>query len=155
ASAVCVGDYDNDGYDDLFLTYWGQNVLYHNNGDGTFTDVTEKSGLSSSGASSKNPLWGSGCSFIDYDRDGDLDLFVANYLSFDLATAPAPGNGVNCVWKGIPVNCGPKGVPFARNWLFRNDGNGKFTDVSEQSGVAKVRGRYPMSVAAADFDQDG
>jgi hypothetical protein len=155
ASAVCVGDYDNDGYDDLFLTYWGQNVLYHNNGDGTFTDVTEKSGLSSSGASSKNPLWGSGCSFIDYDRDGDLDLFVANYLSFDLATAPAPGNGVNCVWKGIPVNCGPKGMPFARNWLFRNDGNGKFTDVSEQSGVAKVRGRYPMSVAAADFDQDG
>jgi len=153
ASALCIGDYDNDGFDDLFLTYWGQNVLYRNQtargGKGAFTDVTEKSGLSF-----KETRWGSGCSFLDYDRDGDLDLFVANYLSFDLANAPAPGKGVNCTWKGIPVNCGPKGLPFARNWLYRNDG-GKFTDVSEPSGIAKIRERYPMSVAAADFDQDG
>ncbi|MCG3161431.1 MAG: hypothetical protein JMDDDDMK_02614 [Acidobacteria bacterium] len=149
ASALCIGDYDNDGFDDLFLTYWGQNVLYRNNGDGTFADVTAKTGLSFTGA-----RWGSGCSFIDYDRDGDLDLFVANYLSFDLKSALEPGKGVNCSWKGIPVNCGPKGLPFARNWLYRNDG-GKFTDVSEASGVAKIRERYPMSVAAADFDEDG
>jgi hypothetical protein len=153
ASALCIGDYDNDGFDDLFLTYWGQNVLYRNNGDGTFKDVTEKTGLSF-----KETRWGSGCSFIDYDRDGDLDLFVANYLSFDLASAPEPGKGVNCTWKGIPVNCGPKGLPFARNWFYRNDSDkegGKFTDVSEASGVSKVRERYPMSVAAADFDEDG
>ncbi len=149
ASALCIGDYDNDGNDDLFLTYWGQNALYRNNGDGTFSDVTEKTGLSF-----KETRWGSGCSFIDYDRDGDLDLFVANYLTFDPASAPVPGKGVNCAWKGIPVNCGPKGLPFARNWFYRNDG-GKFTDVSEQSGIAKVRERYPMSVAAADFDEDG
>lgn len=149
ASALCIGDYDNDGFDDLFLAYWGQNVLYRNNGDGTFTDVTEKTGLSS-----KETRWGSGCSFIDYDRDGDLDLFVANYLSFDLKSALEPGKGVNCAWKGIPVNCGPKGLPFARNWFYRNDG-GKFTDVSEASGVARIRERYPMSVAAADFDEDG
>lgn len=150
ASAVCVGDFDNDGNDDLFITYWGQNVLYKNNGNGTFTDVTSQSGLGFEGV-----RWGSGCSFIDYDRDGRLDLFVANYLSFDLKNAPLPGAGGNCVWKGIPVNCGPKGLPFARNWLYRNNGDGTFTDVSEKSGIAKVRERYPMSVAAADFDNDG
>ena len=149
ASALCIGDYDNDGWDDLFLTYWGQNALYRNNGDGTFADVTARTGLGFAGT-----RWGSGCSFLDYDRDGDLDLFVANYLSFDLATAPVPGKGANCAWKGIPVNCGPKGLPFARNWLYRNDG-GKFTDVSEASGIARVRERYAMSVAAADFDEDG
>ncbi|MGH9844779.1 MAG: FG-GAP repeat domain-containing protein, partial [Blastocatellia bacterium] len=149
ASGLCIGDYDNDGWDDLFLTYWGQNVLYRNNGNGTFADVTARTGLGFAGT-----RWGSGCSFLDYDRDGDLDIFVANYLSFDLAAAPVPGKGANCAWKGIPVNCGPKGLPFARNWLYRNDG-GKFTDVSDASGIAKVRERYPMSVAAADFDEDG
>lgn len=149
ASALCIGDYDNDGFDDLFLTYWGQNVLYRNHGNGTFTDVTAQTGLGFS-----DTRWGSGCSFLDYDRDGDLDLFVANYLIFDLAKTPEPGKGVNCSWKGIPVNCGPKGLPFARNWFYRNDG-GKFVDVSEASGIAKVRERYPMSVTAADFDEDG
>jgi enediyne biosynthesis protein E4 len=149
ASGLCIGDYDNDGWDDLFLTYWGRNVLYRNQGDGTFRDVTTKTGLEFAGV-----RWGSGCSFLDFDRDGDLDLFVANYLSFDLAAAPVAGKGANCAWKGIPVNCGPKGLPFARNWLYRNDG-GKFTDVSEPSGIAAVRERYPMSVAAADFDEDG
>jgi hypothetical protein len=154
ASGLCVGDFDGDGFDDLFVTYWGANVLYRNNGiqggGDTFTDVTKKARLDFEGV-----RWGSGCSFIDYDRDGDLDLFVSNYLTFDLNGAPEPGKGANCLWKGIPVNCGPKGLPFARNWLYRNNGNGTFTDVSESSGISKVSGRYPMSVAAADFDEDG
>ncbi|MDX2040575.1 MAG: CRTAC1 family protein [Acidobacteriota bacterium] len=150
ASGLSIGDYDGDGFDDLFVTYWGANVLYRNNGNGTFTDVTKRARLDFEGV-----RWGSGSSFIDYDRDGDLDLFVANYLSFDLKTAAEPGKGANCAWKGVPVNCGPKGLPFARNWLYRNEGNGTFTDVSETSGISKVFERYPMSVAAVDFDEDG
>ncbi|MEP7341149.1 MAG: CRTAC1 family protein [Acidobacteriota bacterium] len=150
ASGLCIGDFDGDGFDDLFVTYWGANVLYHNNGNGTFTDVTKKAKLDFEGI-----RWGSGSSFIDYDRDGDLDLFVSNYLTFDLNNASEPGKGANCAWKGIPVNCGPKGLPFARNWLYRNNGDGTFTDISEASGISKVTGRYPMSVAAADFDEDG
>ncbi len=150
ASGLCIGDYDNDGFDDLFITYWGQNVLYKNNGNGIFTDVTAKTKLNFTGT-----RWGSGCTFIDYDRDGKLDLFVSNYLSFDLATAPIPGKTANCVWKGIPVNCGPKGLPFAHNWLYHNNGDGTFTDVSEKSGVSKVFERYPMTAVAADFTGDG
>jgi hypothetical protein len=150
ASGVCIGDYDNDGWDDLFITYWGANVLYQNNGNGTFTDVTSKARLAFSGT-----RWGSGCTFIDYDRDGKLDLFVANYLDFELKNAPVPGVSANCAWKGVPVNCGPKGLPFARNWLYRNNGDGTFSDISEKSGVSKITGRYPMTAAAADFDEDG
>ncbi len=150
ASSVCVGDYDNDGDEDLFITYWGQNVLYRNNGDGTFADATQRAGLGTKGT-----RWGSGCTFIDYDRDGDLDLFVANYLKFDLAAAPEHGKGLNCTWKGIPVNCGPKGLPTDVNLLYRNDGDGRFTDVSESSGVAKVQGRYSMTAVTTDYDNDG
>jgi hypothetical protein len=150
ASSVCAGDYDNDGNTDLFITYWGQNVLYRNNGDGTFQDVTRKAGLAA-----KNVRWGAGCTFIDYDRDGRLDLFVANYLKFDLETAPLPGKGPNCVWKGVPVNCGPKGLPTDTNQLFHNNGDGTFTDVSEASGVARVQGRYSMTATTLDFDNDG
>jgi hypothetical protein len=150
ASGVCVGDFDNDGFDDLFLTYWGQNALYRNNGDGTFTDVTSKAGLSTKGT-----RWGSGCTFIDYDRDGRLDLFVANYLKFDLATAPQPGKGQNCLWKGIPVNCGPKGLPTDTNLLYHNNGDGTFSDVSEASGVGKVHDRYAMTAILTDYDNDG
>jgi hypothetical protein len=150
ASAVCVGDYDNDGYDDLFITYWGQNVLYHNDGNGTFTDVTQKAGLAAKGI-----RWGSGCTFIDYDRDGKLDLFVANYLKFDLDGAPEPGKGSNCMWKGIPVNCGPKGLPTDTNLLYHNNGDGTFTDVSDRSGISKVRDRYPMTAVVTDYNDDG
>src|SRR5438445_7778614 len=100
AMGVTVGDYNNDGYEDLFITYWGQNALYRNNGNGTFTDVTENAGLLHSGMK-----WGSGCTFIDYDRDGRLDLFIANYLEFDVNKIPKPGENPYCNWKGIPVNC--------------------------------------------------
>jgi len=150
ASAVTVGDYDNDGFDDIFTTYWGQNALYHNNGNGTFTDVTSRTGLATSGT-----RWGSGCVFVDYDRDGKLDLFVANYLKFDLAGAPEPGKGPNCLWKGIPVNCGPKGMATDTNLLYHNNGDGTFTDVSESSGIGKVRERYAMTAVVTDFNDDG
>jgi hypothetical protein len=150
ASGVAVGDYDSDGFEDLFITYWGQNLLYHNNGNGTFTDVTQKAGLAASGT-----RWGSGCTFIDYDRDGRLDLFVANYLKFDLSSAPEPGKGANCSWKGIPVNCGPKGLATDTNLLYHNNGDGTFKDVSDASGIAKVRGRYSMTATTTDFNSDG
>ncbi len=150
ASSVCAGDYDNDGFIDLFITYYGTNVLYRNLGNGRFEDVTSKVGLITSGI-----RWGSGCTFIDYDRDGRLDLFVANYLKFDLVNAPEPGTRVNCTWKGVPVNCGPKGLPTDTNLLYHNDGGGHFTDVSSSSGIDRVKDRYSMTALAADFDADG
>jgi enediyne biosynthesis protein E4 len=150
ASSVAIGDYNNDGFDDLFITYYGHNVLFRNNGDGTFTDVTEKAGLL--GAATK---WGSGCTFVDYDRDGHLDLFVANYLQFDPEKIPKPGESAYCNWKGIPVNCGPRGLPPGSVELFHNNGDGTFTDISEKSGVAKAKGSYCMTSVAADFDNDG
>jgi enediyne biosynthesis protein E4 len=150
ASSICAGDYDNDGAVDVHVTAFGTNRLYRNRGDGRFDDRSAAAGLPVSGT-----RWGSGCSFIDYDRDGDLDLFVANYLAFDLAAAREPGQGVNCLWKGIPVNCGPKGLPTDTNLFYRNLGDGRFADVSEESGIARVRNRYPMSVVAADLDEDG
>ena len=151
ASSVCAGDYDNDGAIDLFVTYYGSNVLYRNRGNGTFEDATAAAGL----PVLATPRWGSGCTFVDYDRDGRLDLFVANYLTFDLATAAEPGEGPNCTWKGVPVNCGPKGLPTDTNLLFHNEGNGRFRDVSASSGIAAVTGRYSMTATAADLDQDG
>jgi enediyne biosynthesis protein E4 len=150
ASSVCAGDYDNDGFLDLFITYYGENVLYRNRGDGTFEDVTRRAGLPAGGT-----RWGSGCVFLDYDRDGRADLFVANYLKFDLPAAAEVGKGPNCVWKGVPVNCGPRGLPTDTNLLFHNNGDGTFSDVSTASGIAGVTGRYAMTAAAADFDGDG
>lgn len=150
ASAVCVGDYNNDGYPDLFVTCWGQNVLYRNNGDGTFTDVTREAGLLEG-----RTRWGVGCTFLDYNRDGHLDLFVANYLEFDLKTAPRPAPGANCAWKGVQANCGPRGLPEGRHSLYRNNGDGTFTEVSREAGIAKARGGYGLTVMAADFDSDG
>jgi hypothetical protein len=150
ASAVCVGDYNNDGFDDLFVTYWGQNVLYRNNGDGTFTDVTKEAGLLTD-----QTRWGSGCTFVDYNRDGHLDLFVSHYLQFDFAKVPKPGESPFCNWKGFPVNCGPRGLPPEVPALYKNNGDGTFTDVSAAAGIAKATGSYGMTAVAADFDNDG
>jgi enediyne biosynthesis protein E4 len=149
--ACCVGDYDNDGYDDLFVTYYGQNVLYHNNGNGTFTDVTERTGLIQPGPKTR---WNTGCTWVDYDRDGHLDLFVANYVDFDLKTAPLPEDGP-CTYKGILVACGPPGLPGAKNILYHNNGDGTFTDVSQKAGMWNAVGTYGLSVAASDLDNDG
>ena len=150
ASGVCIGDYNNDGFEDLFCTFYGQNKLYRNNGDGTFTDVTRKAGLWN-----EHPRWGAGCTFVDYDRDGHLDLFVSNYVQFDFENVPKPGANINCMWKGVPVNCGPRGLAPGTNSLYRNNGDGTFTDVSQQTGVAGARPGYGMTVVAADFNEDG
>jgi len=147
---VCVGDYDNDGWPDIFVTYYGKNVLYHNNGDGTFTDVSEKAGVAGTGKA-----WGTGCAFVDYDRDGHLDLMVANYVDFDLASTPAPGERVNCLWKGVPVMCGPQGLPTANNILYHNRGDGTFEDVTKQAHIDKTSGAYGFSVTTLDYDDDG
>ena len=147
--AVCVGDYDNDGFDDLFITYFGKNVLYHNNGNGTFTDVTAKAGVATDGK-----RWNTGCAFLDYDRDGRLDLFVANYIDMDLATAPVPESGP-CLYKGVMVACGPPGMNGGKNILFHNNGNGTFSDVSEASGITNANGTYGLGVLTADLDNDG
>jgi hypothetical protein len=147
---VCVGDYDNDGYDDLYVTYYGKNHLFHNQGNGTFRDVTEEAGVGGSGKD-----WGTGCAFVDYDRDGKLDLMVANYVDFDLATIPKPGEGVMCLWKGTPVMCGPRGLPHSHNLLYHNLGGGRFADVSATSGIEKTYGHYCFSVSTLDYDDDG
>jgi len=146
---VCAGDYDNDGREDLFVTYWGQNHLYHNRGDGTFEDVSRKAGLVDA-----RTRWGTGCAFLDYDRDGSLDLIVANYIDMDLATAPVPDSGL-CRYKGIKVACGPPGLTGGKNALYRNRGDGTFEDVSEKSGITKASGTYGLGVSTLDFDGDG
>lgn len=150
ADGVAVGDYNNDGFDDIFCTYYGQNMLFRNNGDGTFTDVTKDAGLSND-----HPRWGAGCAFLDYNRDGHLDLFVSNYVRFSFEHAPVAGASSNCNFRGVPVECGPRGLPPGRHSLYRNNGDGTFTDVSEQAGVAKFTQSYGMTVVAADLDEDG
>lgn len=150
ACGVCVGDYNNDGFDDIFLTYWGQNVLYRNNGNGTFTDVTHEAGLL--GASTR---WGTGCTFLDYNRDGHLDLFVSNYVEFDTKMTPGPGEKSFCFFQSVAVNCGPRGLPFGHHSLYRNNGDGTFSDVSEASGIAAARDNYGLTAVSADFDDDG
>ena len=150
--ACCVGDYDNDGWNDLFVTYYGRNILYRNHGDGTFTDVTARAGLLQ--AAGTHPRWNSGCAFLDYDRDGHLDLFVANYIDFDIKTAPLP-EAANCTYKGIQVACGPPGLEGGKNLLYRNNGDGTFSDVSRKAGILDTIGTYGLSVAVADFDNDG
>ena len=146
--SVCTGDYDNDGFDDIFISYFGKNLLYHNNGNGTFTDVAEKAGVANN-----RTRWGSGCAFADYDKDGDLDLFVASYIDLDLKTAPLPESGP-CLYKGVTVACGPPGLTGGVNTLYRNDGASGFTDVSEKSGIRKTNGTYGLGVVVADFDND-
>lgn len=151
AAGITVGDYNNDGHEDLFITYWGHNALYRNNGNGTFTDVTKSAGLWQSGRH-----WGSGCTFVDYNRDGHLDLFVANYVDFDMTHTPKPGSNGNCIFADKPVFCGPRGLrPPAHQFLYRNNGDGTFTDVSTASGIASAKGSFAMTAVAADFDNDG
>ena len=146
---VCVGDYDNDGFEDLYVTYYGKNVLYHNNGNGTFTDVSEKAGVAG------NKAWSTGCAFVDYDRDGKLDLMVANYVDYDSATAFAPGEKASCMWKGVPVMCGPRGLPWSKNILYHNLGNGAFEDVTKKAKIDQTNGHYAFSVSTLDYDDDG
>ncbi|PYU68377.1 MAG: RNA-binding protein [Acidobacteria bacterium] len=150
AYGVTVGDYNNDGFEDLFITYWGQNALYRNNGDGTFTDVTKEAGLLS-----PHPRFGSGCAFLDYDRDGYLDLFASNYLAFQMDSVPRPGEAGSCLYEGVPVYCGPRGLPYGHHSLYHNNGDGTFTDVTAPSGIDKPEGGYGLTVVSADFDNDG
>ena len=146
---VCVGDYDNDGFPDLFVTYYGHSVLYHNEGNGTFKDVTASAGLLSN-----ETRWDTGCSFFDYDLDGKLDLVITGYVDFDRDKVPEPGANGYCQWKGLPVMCGPRGLPAGHNLLFHNDGAGNFSDVSQASGIGKPTGCYGFTVSASDFDGD-
>ena len=150
AEGVCAGDFDNDGYTDLFVTYWGQNHLYRNVNGKRFEDVTAAAHLTQS-----RTRYNTGCAFVDIDGDGRLDLFVANYLKFDPATTPKPGANPYCFYRGIAVNCGPRGLPFDRNILYRNNGDGTFTDISEQSGIAEPEGHYSLGVLTGDFNEDG
>jgi enediyne biosynthesis protein E4 len=146
---VCVGDYDNDGWDDLYVTYYGSNRLYHNGRD-VFSDVSRQAGVAGPGKS-----WGSGCAFIDYDRDGRLDLIVANYVDFDVTTAPAPGAMPSCFWKGVAVMCGPRGLKPAKNVLYHNRGQGAFEDVTSKARIDRAAGHYALSVSTLDYDEDG
>ena len=150
AEGVCAGDYDNDGYTDLFVTYWGQNRLYHNVNGKRFEDVTAKAHLTQD-----RVRYNTGCAFLDYDGDGHLDLFVANYLKFDFATTPKPGSNPYCFYRAMAVNCGPRGLPFEKNLLYHNKGDGTFEDVSERSGIAKAEGHYSLAVLAQDVNDDG
>jgi hypothetical protein len=150
AEGVCAGDIDNDGYTDLFVTYWGQNRLYRNLGGKRFEDVTAKAHLTQD-----RVRYNTGCAFLDYDGDGHLDLFVANYLKFDFATTPKAGSNPYCFYRGMAVNCGPRGLPFETNLLYHNRGDGTFEDVSVKSGIAKANGHYSLAVLAQDVNDDG
>jgi enediyne biosynthesis protein E4 len=145
---AAVGDYNNDGFDDLYVTCLGPNHLFKNNGNGTFTDVTGAAGVG-------DPRWSTGAAFVDYDNDGKLDLFVANYVEFDVTRLPEFGKDKTCQYKGIPVQCGPRGMPGAGDSLYHNNGDGTFTEVSKKAGVEDADGYFGMGVICSDFDEDG
>lgn len=147
---ACVGDYDNDGYDDIYITGYGKNRLFHNLGNARFEEVGGQTGTAGTGKE-----WGTGCAFVDYDRDGRLDLVVANYVHFELAKVPAPGTEAGCIWKGAAVMCGPRGLPSAPNLLLHNEGGGRFKDVSRAAGIEKTTGHYCFSVTTLDYNEDG
>ena len=147
---VCAGDIDNDGYVDLFITGWGQNVLYHNRGNGTFQDETQARGLAY-----PTTRWSTGCAFLDFNRDGALDLVVVHYIEFDPAKTPHPGEKSQCQWKGMPVICGPRGLPGETISLYQNDGHGHFTDVSDRMHITTPKNFYCFTPFVADFDNDG
>jgi hypothetical protein len=150
AQGVCAGDYDNDGYDDLYITYYGKNQLYHNEGNGKFKEAAGPAGVSGDGEK-----WGTGCAFVDYDRDGKLDLVVANYVQIDVKSLPKPGEAMTCIWKGTPVMCGPRGLPFTTNTLYHNLDGSKFEDVSRSSGIIRTNGHYCFSTSTLDYNRDG
>jgi hypothetical protein len=145
---AATGDFDNDGWDDLYVTCFGPNRLYRNNGNGTFADVTASAAVG-------DPRWSAGAAFADYDNDGRLDLFVANYVNLRLDALPEFGAGKYCQFQGLPVQCGPRGLPGAGDSLYRNNGDGTFSDVSSKAGVADAAGRFGMGVAWSDFNRDG
>jgi hypothetical protein len=153
-NGVAVADIDNDGRLDLFVTYWGENVLYRNNGDGTFSGITAKAGLVPK-QKPPYPFWFSGATFVDYDRDGHVDLFIATYVDFDMARTPKPGANPYCNWKGVPTACGPRGLRTGRHFLYRNRGDGTFEDLSEKTGVAAARNCFGLTAVSADLDDDG
>jgi len=145
---IAVGDYDNDGWEDLYITYLDRGVLYHNNHDGTFTDVTAKAGVGNPGH------WGTSAAFGDYDNDGYLDLYVANYVDLDLNHLPEFGQGPFCQYRGIPVSCGPRGLKGGRDRLYHNNGDGTFTDVTEKLNI-DPGSYYGLGVLWLDYDRDG
>src|SRR6266403_1311474 len=147
---VCVGDVDNDGHPDLFITQWGRNVLYRNQGNGTFQDETKARGLLQS-----TPRWSTGGACLDFNRDGYLDLMVVHYVDFDLAHTPRPGDNSQCIWKGIPVMCGPRGLPGETVSLYQNDGHGRFADVSDELHITGPKNYYGFTALTGDFDNDG
>jgi enediyne biosynthesis protein E4 len=145
---VCTADVDGDGWDDLYVTALGGNKLYRNRHDGTFVDVTDPAGVAVGG-------WSTGCGFADYDHDGDLDLFVSRYVKIDLKNLPEFGKGKTCEYRGVPVQCGPRGLPGESDVLLRNDGNGRFTDVTAAAGVSDPRAYFGLGVAWFDVSDDG
>jgi len=149
-SGVCAGDVNNDGLEDMYVTYWGKNALYRNEGKGRFTEIADKAGVAGDGKD-----WSSGCTFLDYDHDGLLDLLVTSYQAFDLHKTPAPGKGSNCEWKGMPVFCGPRGLPFGKVTLYHNRGDGTFEDVSLRAGMRIPEGFYAFTAVASDLNDDG